>query len=324
MGAKVIIFVCKLLFLRKLQPKPKRMRISQLKFGILLSMPFILLMGFSSCERINPNNSPREEVAGDLALVTTELGSILEYFDEAADQTTGKGAPAYFKTQSFSKETKILVLDSSYYDGDGVEFLIDFGPTATPLKPTQKCLDGRFRGGVVKVMLETHYIENTAKSHILVNDDNGFVVGTESKFLVISQLEVNIERKLRELLNFEVKNLEIDNKSLDFDGVLSMEKITGINTPGVFGDHYLLTGNGTAELGDEEFKWDIGAPLKKKVEPGCGMIPVQGLLNFTVEKSSKNITNSKIVVDFDPFENESCDRIVRIVNAGKQTDIVLE
>ncbi|MFM8995116.1 MAG: hypothetical protein ACKOI1_02605, partial [Bacteroidota bacterium] len=81
---KDIIFVGKLLFLRKLQRKTKRMRISQLKIGIILTMPFILLMGFSSCERINPSSSNREDVVTDIALVTTELASILEYFDEAA------------------------------------------------------------------------------------------------------------------------------------------------------------------------------------------------------------------------------------------------
>ncbi|MFM7639426.1 MAG: hypothetical protein ACKO67_06825 [Bacteroidota bacterium] len=321
---KDIIFVGKLLFLRKLQRKTKRMRISQLKTGIILTMPFILLMGFSSCERINPSSSNREDVVTDIALVTTELASILEYFDEAADQTTGNGTPPFFETQNFSKETKIIPVDTSHYDGDGVEFLIDFGPTDTPFKPTQKCLDGRFRGGVVKITLETHYIENTSKSHIIVNSDRSFVVGTESKTLVVNELEVNVERKLRELLNFEVKNLEVDKNSLDFDGILTLEKISGINTPGIFGDHYLLNGSGSADVGDEEFKWEIRSPLKKKVEPGCDMIPVKGLFNITVEKSNQNVTNGDILVDFDPFENESCDRIVRIVTAGKTTDIVLE
>jgi len=82
------------------------MRISQLKFGILLSMPFILLMGFSSCERINPNNSPREEVAGDLALVTTELGSILEYFDEAADQPRARAPQRILKPKILARKPK--------------------------------------------------------------------------------------------------------------------------------------------------------------------------------------------------------------------------
>lgn len=295
------------------------MRISHLKMGVIAALSLMSLIGLNSCERINHNTDAKEEVATDIALVTTELASIFEFFDESADQTTGKGVPPYLKLQNFSKETKIIVLDSTYYDGDAVEFLIDFGPTNIPLKPTQRCLDGRFRGGKIKVILETHYIENTAKSHVLVEDENGFVFGTESKTTTIDKLEVDVERKLKELMEYDVKHLEVGDKSLDFDGFITVEKITGVNTPGIFGDQYVINGKGSVEVKDDEFKWNVGAPLKKKVEPGCGMIPVKGLLNLNLERLNRNIT-----VDFDPFENESCDKIVRITNAGKMTDVVLE
>jgi hypothetical protein len=132
-------------------------------------------------------------------------------------------------------------------------------------------------------------------------------------------LEIDVERKMRELLSFNIKHLELDDKHMELEGTLTAEKIMGITTPGVFGDHYQLQGDGKAEINDEEFKWNIGSPLIKKLEPGCGMIPVKGLLNLTIEK-----TNRDILLDFDPFNNESCDRILRITNAGKATDIVLD
>lgn len=295
------------------------MKIPQFKVGLLLTLTVVLAMGLSSCERINHNTDSKEEIAADIALVTTEVSSILEFADEASDQTTGKGVPFLFNLQNFNKDTRVIVLDSTYYDGDAVEFLIDFGPTAQPFKPSQKCLDGRFRGGKIKVVLESHYVENTAKSHIVVDDPNGYVFGTENKALIINQMNIDAERELREMLKFNIKSLEIDSKSLEFDGKVSIEKISGINTPGIFGDQYLFNGDGHVELGDEDLHWSTGAPLKKKVEPGCGMIPVKGLLNLTLENSNRNI-----VVDFDPFENESCDRIIRITNAGTATDIILD
>jgi hypothetical protein len=49
------------------------------------------------------------------------------------------------------------------------------------------------------------------------------------------------------------------------------------------------------------------------------MIPVRGLINLGSEKSK-----DQTVIDFDPFNNESCDRIVRITNAGIATDVVLD
>lgn len=293
------------------------MRISQLKIGVIAALSLVSLIGLNSCERINHNSDTKEDVVAKIAMVTTELSSIFEFFDESADQTNGKGSPPYFKLQNFSKETKIVVLDTTFYDGDGVEFVIDFGPTDIPLKSTQRCLDGRFRGGKVKVILETHYIENTAKSHVLVEEE--FVFGTESQTTTIHRLEVDVQRKLRELMEFNINHLEADDISLDLNGLLSVEKTSGINTPGVFGDQYVINGQGSVEVNDDEFKWNVGAPLKKKVEPGCGMIPVKGLLNLNLERLNRNIT-----VDFDPFENESCDRIVRITNAGKLTDVILD
>jgi hypothetical protein len=316
---KPIIFVVKLLFLRKLQQIKIYMKIPQPKLSVLAILTVLMLFGMSSCERIHNNSDTREETAADFAMVITELGSILEFADESSDQTNGKGAPLFFNLQNFSKDTRIYIIDSTFYDGDPVEFTIDFGPNTQPLRPSQKCLDGRFRGGKVKVVLESHYIENTSKSHVLVENGSEFVFGTESKVFIVHHLEIDVERKMRELLSFNIKHLELDDKHMELEGTLTAEKITGITTPGVFGDHYQLGGDGKAEINDEEFKWNIGSPLIKKLEPGCGMIPVKGLLNLTIEK-----TNRDILLDFDPFNNESCDRILRITNAGKATDIVLD
>lgn len=295
------------------------MKIPQPKLSVLVSLSMLLLLSMSSCERINHNSDTREETAADFAMVMTEIGSIIEYAEESCDQTNGKGTPLYFKLQNFNKDTRITVLDSTFYDGDPVEFTIDFGSTAAPLQPSQKCLDGRFRGGVIKVVLESHYIENTAKSHILIEKGSSFVFGTESKVFTIDHLEMDVDRQMRELLSFNIKHLEMDDNHLELEGKLTAEKLSGLSTPGVFGDHYQLQGDGKVEMNDEDFQWNIGSPLIKKLEPGCGMIPVKGLLNLTIEK-----TNRDIVMDFDPFNNESCDRILRITNAGKMTDIVLD
>jgi hypothetical protein len=113
--------------------------------------------------------------------------------------------------------------------------------------------------------------------------------------------------------------LEIDSRSLELDGSLTLEKIAGANTPGMIGDQYIMKGSGKVEMGEDDYLWEIGSPLKKKVEPGCGMIPVKGLLNLNIESLNRNV-----VVDFDPFDNESCDRIVRITNAGKVTDLEIK
>lgn len=295
------------------------MKIPQMRIGLLLVLSWGMLLGFSSCERINNNVDNHEDDLSDIVVVTTELSSMLEFADESSDQTTAKGTVVQFKLQLFSKEAKVIVIDSTYYDGDAVEFLVDFGPTNLPLKPSQKCVDGRFRGGKLRVILESHYIENTAKSHLLVDDQTGYVFGSENNPLRVDHLEIDIEREFKELLKYTIKKLQIDSRSLELDGSLTLEKIAGANTPGMIGDQYIMKGSGKVEMGEDDYLWEIGSPLKKKVEPGCGMIPVKGLLNLNIESLNRNV-----VVDFDPFDNESCDRIVRITNAGKVTDLEIK
>jgi hypothetical protein len=245
----------------------------------------------------------------------------MELVDEVSDQTTGKGTPSKFLLQNLSKEAHIIVIDSSYFDGDDIEFVIDFGPVVKPFKPTQKCLDGRFRAGKIHVRIKSHYIENSSESFVFTDANEEYWFGTDGKPSQILDLRMSITRDLRERLmyknvKFKVKQGEAES---EFEGNLVLEKIAGIQTPGIVGDQYLLTGQGQIEHRDDEFDWTIVAPLKKKIEPGCGMIPVLGEVLLENERTNKNIS-----LDFDPFKNESCDRIVRATIAGEMIDFVLE
>jgi hypothetical protein len=245
----------------------------------------------------------------------------MELVDEVSDQTTGKGTPSKFLLQNLSKEAHIIVIDSSYFDGDDIEFVIDFGPVVKPFKPTQKCLDGRFRAGKIHVRIKSHYIENSSESFVFTDANEEYWFGTDGKPSQILDLRMSITRDLKERLmyknvKFKVKQGEVES---EFEGNLVLEKIAGIQTPGIMGDHYLLTGQGQIEHQDEEFDWRIVAPLKKKIEPGCGMIPVLGEVLLENERTNKNIS-----LDFDPFKNESCDRIVRATIAEEMIDFVLE
>jgi hypothetical protein len=274
-----------------------------------------------SCERINHNQDNNESSAKSYGLLQTELATLMELVDEVSDQTTGKGTPSKFLLQNLSKEAQIIVIDSSYFDGDDIEFVIDFGPVVKPFKPTQKCLDGRFRAGKVHIRIKSHYVENSSESFVFTDANEEYWFGTDGSPSQILDLSMSITRDLKERLIY--KNVKFKVKQggaeSEFEGNLVLEKIAGIQTPGIVGDQYLLTGQGQIEHQDDEFDWTIVAPLKKKIEPGCGMIPVLGEVLLENERTNKNIS-----LDFDPFKNESCDRIVRATIAGEIIDFVLE
>jgi hypothetical protein len=294
---------------------------SQLKYAVITAFICVSVLMLGSCERINHNQDNNESSAQNYGLLQTELATIMELVDEVSDQTTGKGTPSKFLLQNLSKEAHIIVIDSSYFDGDDIEFVIDFGPVVKPFKPTQKCLDGRFRAGKVHIRIKSHYIENSSESFVFTDANEEYWFGTDGKPSQILDLRMSITRDLKERLmyknvKFKVKQGEVES---EFEGNLVLEKIAGIQTPGIMGDHYLLTGQGQIEHLDEEFDWRIVAPLKKKIEPGCGMIPVLGEVLLENERTNKNIS-----LDFDPFKNESCDRIVRATIAEEMIDFVLE
>jgi len=294
---------------------------SQLKYAVITAFICVSVLMLVSCERINHNQDNNESSAQNYGLLQTELATIMELVDEVSDQTTGKGTPSKFLLQNLSKEAHIIVIDSSYFDGDDIEFVIDFGPVVKPFKPTQKCLDGRFRAGKIHVRIKSHYIENSSESFVFTDANEEYWFGTDGKPSQILDLRMSITRDLKERLmyknvKFKVKQGEVES---EFEGNLVLEKIAGIQTPGIMGDHYLLTGQGQIEHLDEEFDWRIVAPLKKKIEPGCGMIPVLGEVLLENERTNKNIS-----LDFDPFKNESCDRIVRATIAEEMIDFVLE
>lgn len=294
---------------------------SQLKYAVITAFICVSVLMLGSCERINHNQDNNESSAISYGLLQTELASLMELVDEVSDQTTGKGAPSNFLLKNLSKEAKIIVIDSSYFDGDDIELVIDFGSVVKPFKPTQKCMDGRFRAGKVHVRIKSHYVENSSESFVFIDPNEEYWFGAEGKPSQILDFSMSITRDLRERLmynnvKFKVKLGEAES---EFEGNLVLEKIAGILTPGIVGDQYLLTGQGNIEHGDDEFDWKIISPLKKKIEPGCGMIPVMGEVLLENERTNKNIN-----LDFDPFKNESCDRIVRATIAGEMIDFVLD
>jgi hypothetical protein len=80
-----------------------------------------------------------------------------------------------------------------------------------------------------------------------------------------------------------------------------------------------MTGQGTLnESNHTEHNWEIIEPLIKNVVPGCSGEYVNGILSLRDLDKSATIS-----LDYDPFENESCDKIVRVTIAGKTTDITL-
>ncbi len=287
----------------------------------LLTLVFLLgLISMQSCERINEQKENGLQLATDFCVMQSELASMIEVADEMGDQTTGKGTPSKFILGALGKTAAVKILDSSFFDGDGIEFEINFGSNKLPLSENQRGYDGKYRAGTMHIKIQSHYIENTSKLELEIDKSDNFWVGAnpnQPKNMAISCSTIRQDSKTHSLT---IESLDFfGQKKISIEGSVQLLKLTNSN-PGVIGNKYQILGKGVLKDSDhEEQNWEIMQPLIKNVVPGCSGEYINGMLEL--KDSEKSITT---ILDYDPFENESCDRIVRITIAGKITDITLD
>ena len=286
----------------------------------LLALVFMLgLISMQSCERINENKEKGLQLATDFCVMQSELASIIEVADEMGDQTTGKGTPSKFILGAFGKAASVKILDSTFFDGDGIEFEINFGSNKLPLSENQRGYDGKYRAGTMHVKIQSHYIENSSKLELEIDKSDNFWVGanpTQPKNMAISCSTIRQDSKTHSLA---IESLDFfGQKTISIEGTVQLLKLNNSN-PGVIGNKYQILGKGVIKESDDEQKWEIMQPLIKNVVPGCSSEYVNGMV--LLKDSDKSTTTT---LDYDPFENESCDRIVRVTIAGKSTDITLD
>lgn len=286
----------------------------------LLALVFMLgLISMQSCERINEHKENGLQLATDFCVMQSELASIIEVADEMGDQTTGKGTPSKFVLGAFGKAASVKILDSTFFDGDAVEFEINFGPNKLPLSENQRGFDGKYRAGTMHIKIQSHYIENTAKLELKIDKSDNFWVGAnpnQPKNMAISCSTIRQDAKTHSLA---IESLDLFGlKTITLEGTVQLLKLTN-SKPGVIGNKYQILGKGELKESDDEQNWEIVQPLIKNVVPGCSGEYINGMLELKDSEKS-----STTILDYDPFENESCDRIVRVTIAGKITDITLD
>lgn len=277
------------------------------------------LISMQSCERINEHKENGLQLATDFCVMQSELASIIEVADEMGDQTTGKGTPPKFVLGAFGKAASVKILDSTFFDGDAIEFEINFGPNNLPLSENQRGFDGKYRAGIMHIKIQSHYIENTAKLEIEIDKSDNFWVGAnpnQPKNIAISCSTIRQDSKTHSIA---IESLDFfGQKKISIEGTVQLLKLTSSN-PGVIGNKYQILGKGLIKESDDEQSWEIIQPLIKNVVPGCSGEYINGMLEL--KDSEKSNTT---ILDYDPFKNESCDRIVRVTIAGKITDITLD
>ncbi len=281
-----------------------------LKSLIKICLLAIVALAFESCGREKLEALETITSAEDNSTVETEFSSAFDLGDDLASNDTRlkKAGSTILPSGAILKFT-----DSLFSDGDGKEFEIDFGPLGSTLPFGRLCGDGRYRAGKIHFALSGIYLTIGSKLSISISDNDAFFSGNGAEMTQISGEKI-ITRTQSNQFEVEVTN----GKAMNSKGTVSWKANRTITKtvdagPGLLGDVFEVSGtaSGTNRNGDN-FTVDITSPLKKKIEVGCAQTFIKGKLSLKNTKSG-----NEILVDYDPFLDEACDKTAKATINGK-------
>lgn len=210
-------------------------------------------------------------------------------------------------------------LDSSFTDGNGVAYEIDFGPLGTTAPYGRECNDGKFRAGKFRFSLDKRYSQIGATGKLMIADSNNYYSGDGVVMTKLSGL-LSITRTATNKVTVEVSNgkAERNSKTWLFYGTRFIEN-TNPGGPGIIGDEFTVNGSGGGTNKDGvNYTWLVKEDLIKKIEKGCANTFIKGVLEIT------NDNGGYISVDFDPKQDGACDRLARATINGKTFDFMVK
>ena len=266
----------------------------------------LLLLLISSCKKQSSDNI---DSAQDNAAFETEYAQIYDVVSDFASTDSHTG-----KTDDFilPNGARVIFTDSLLSDGDGLVFTIDYGLLdhggSTKGIP---CRDGRYRAGKIHVAMTDRWSNVPCVVNITITTADNYYVGNGSTMYQFSGLKT-ITRSSATAYTVEVTNatLQRDNGTATW----SCNRTVAItyNAPGgVWDDEFEMIGtaSGTNKNG-MAFTVETLSPLKKIVSLSC-------LTTFVKGKWQLNSGDNTITVDYDPDNNEQCDKKVAVTVNGR-------
>ncbi len=283
----------------------KNQRQLRFKFFILL----FLLLTIIGC---NNQEYPIEIKDGYTSIVLglSSISEFLSTYDLISDLISSNELISSDNPPSLPLGTRFLAVDTSLIDGDGYEFLIDFGELGN-LPLGTLCKDFKYRAGALHVYLDQNYL-NTSEMTIVLSSDHPFYSGDGKE---MTQLEGRIVLKQDSQKNMIVTgdDIQITNTQGHIElstDIIIHERETGSTNQ----SSKIITINGSMQLtNDVEIQdYTIVSPLLKKSDNSCIRHILSG--NIAINPFIENM-----VIDFDPYSDSGCDNLISLTVNGKRT-----
>lgn len=277
-----------------------------------------LALGFHACDRIKETKETISS-AEDFANSETEFAGAFDI----SDDLNGRDPRLRSSAGSILPSGAVINwVDSSFTDGDGIEYSIDFGPLGTSAPFGRLCGDGRFRAGVFTVTLDKRYTEIDATGNLRILDSDNYYSGDG---ITMTKIRGNIAVRRKDVQKVIILLTDgwasRNGKTWQFSGTKEVENIKPGST-GILGDEFKVTGSGAGVNKDGvAYTWNITQPLIKRVELGCARTFISGIISLV------NSGGGTLSVDFDPDPDPAgprCDRKARATINGKSFDFEVQ
>ena len=241
-------------------------------------------------------------------------------FDIVDDLISSNEIYTYEGSTLLPSDVKIINVDSTFNDGDGLEVILDFGRLGKELPLGTLCPDGIYRSGKLHIKIKGEYIlpDNVINCSFAYADE--FYSGNGE---TMNQLVGNIAVTRISPLRHKIEVHDAFVKLADTELLWSCEREIELKHDagsGAYGDTYEVTGtaSGTNRL-NIRYHVSIDEALIKTLEKGCARVFKSGIVTIEEEDNDKLFR-----VDYDPYDNSACDQTVLIEVNGKRSIYTLD
>jgi hypothetical protein len=264
----------------------------------------------AACERIFDKPETRLNLSRGLVASLNSFSAVWEVIDHIQSRNEYLN---YSRILADSLENELNVdidiLDSSYIDGDGIQLEIRFNNNSSTL-------DRKLRTGVILVSTDFNYREVGSLTNVEIKDD--FVITSVNGNKMKINGSMNLNRTINGL-KISSNDLEVDDDKFEADLEINLFCIwnRGETTPGLIGDIIRFTGDINFDIDhDDNAQLKIDVPLQKTIEYGCSDFFQSGQFTF---KSNEE----QFLLDYDEFNNQACNNIVRVIRGGKEFEVAI-
>lgn len=292
----------------------------QIKWFLIITIFGLLgMLNLSSCSKI------LDEVGQeDIQLPTSaakNIKDLISYFEVVELINSTHSSNGINRVNFDSLERKINcnleIIDSLISDGDGYQYKVIF-PKKTKIDASVQNYDGLTRFGTFLVDLNFNYRELNAQSTVTIDSTDQCFIGKSDGELTQIWGSVKFQRFVTNKINLLFNQVYFSRKNLihQLTGSFDLIWLAGETSDGIENDNIAFSGSGIGVYINDAYRWKTNLAIEKNYELGCESNLIKGILQ--IEPTS----NDKVFkIDFDPFNNKSCDSIIKIYILGKEYEV---